>query len=61
MERLQNKYVYFQCNLRTLREYPALWAYTRDIYQIPGVAGTVDREHITRHYHVGHGHSGLNY
>lgn len=45
---------HFKCNLRKLAEYPALWAYTRDIYQMPGVAGTVNLDHIKRHYYQSH-------
>lgn len=29
-----------------------MWAYVRDIYQLPGIAETVDQEHIMRHYYV---------
>lgn len=45
---------HFKCNRRKLIEYPALWAYTRDLYQTPGVAGTVRLDHIARHYHCSH-------
>ncbi|MCB1390409.1 MAG: glutathione S-transferase family protein [Rhodobacteraceae bacterium] len=45
---------HFKCNRRKLIEYPNLWAYTRDLYQVPGVAGTVWMNHITRHYHYSH-------
>ncbi len=31
----------FRCNLRRLMDYPRLWAYAREIYQMPGVAETV--------------------
>ena len=31
----------FKCNIRRLTDYPNLWAYAREIYQMPGVAGTV--------------------
>lgn len=45
---------HFKCNLRCLREYPNLWAYTRDLYQTPGVSETVDFDHIKRHYYCSH-------
>ena len=45
---------HFKCNRRRLVDYPALWAYTRALYQVPGVAGTVRMDHITRHYHYSH-------
>jgi putative glutathione S-transferase len=45
---------HFKCNRRKLVEYPALWAYARELYQWPGVAPTVSFEHIVRHYHYSH-------
>ena len=33
---------HFKCNIRRLVDYRNLWAYTRDIYQIPGIAATVN-------------------
>jgi putative glutathione S-transferase len=45
---------HFKCNLRRLVDYPNLWGYTRDLYQVPGVAGTVDFDHIKRHYFMSH-------
>lgn len=45
---------HFKCNIRRLVDYPNLSAYTRDIYQWPGVAETVNLEHIKRHYYESH-------
>ena len=45
---------HFKCNRKALREYPNLWAYTRDLYQTPGIAGTVRFDHFVRHYHYSH-------
>jgi glutathionyl-hydroquinone reductase len=45
---------HFKCNLRRIVDYPNLSAYTRDIYQLPGVAGTVNFGHIKRHYYESH-------
>ncbi len=45
---------HFKCNLRRLVDYPALWAYARRLYQWPGVAETVDFDHIKRHYYMSH-------
>ncbi|MBV9653509.1 MAG: glutathione S-transferase family protein [Acetobacteraceae bacterium] len=45
---------HFKCNVRRLVDYPSLWAFTRDIYQLPRVAPTVDFGHIKRHYHLSH-------
>jgi len=42
---------HFKCNLRRLRDYPNLWAYTRELYQFPGVAATVDLKQIKEHYY----------
>lgn len=47
-------HLHFKCNRKRIVDYPALWAYTRDLYQHPGVAGTVHMDHITRHYHYSH-------
>lgn len=45
---------HFKCNRRRIVDYPALWGYLRDLYQWPGVAETVNFDHITRHYHYSH-------
>ena len=45
---------HFKCNLRRLVDYPNLWAYARELYQVPGVAGTVDFHHIKQHYYGSH-------
>lgn len=45
---------HFKCNVRRLIDYPNLWAYTRALYQHPGVAATVDFQHIKRHYYESH-------
>ncbi|MFD1911498.1 glutathione S-transferase family protein [Halodurantibacterium flavum] len=47
-------HLHFKCNRRRIIDYPNLWAYTRELYQWPGVAGTVNFEHIVRHYHYSH-------
>jgi len=41
----------FRCNLRRIVDYPNLWAYTRDLYQQPGVAETVKPDVYKRGYH----------
>ena len=45
---------HFKCNRKRLVDYPNLWALTRELYQVPGVAGTVDMHHIKHHYYVSH-------
>ena len=45
---------HFKCNRAKLIEFPNLWGYARELYQWPGIAGTVNLDHITRHYHYSH-------
>ena len=45
---------HFKCNLRRLVDYPNLWGYTRELYQWPGIAATVDFAHIKAHYFTSH-------
>lgn len=44
-------YGHFKCNLRHVYEYPALWEYVRALYQMPGVATTVDLHNYKTHYY----------
>jgi len=44
-------YSHFKCNLRRVADYPNLWNYTRDLYQVPGIAETVSIDQIKRHYY----------
>jgi putative glutathione S-transferase len=45
---------HFKCNLRRIADYAHLSGYLRDLYQHPGIADTVDFDHIKRHYYVTH-------
>ena len=45
---------HFKCNIRRIVDYPNLWGYTRDLYQVPGVAETVNMDHIKSHYYGSH-------
>jgi putative glutathione S-transferase len=45
---------HFKCNRKRIIDYPNIWAYTRELYQRPGVAETVNLDHIVRHYHYSH-------
>jgi len=45
---------HFKCNKRRIVDYPALWGYLRELYQVPGVADTVRMDHIKRHYYASH-------
>jgi hypothetical protein len=47
-------HLHFKCNRKRVIDYPNLWAYTRELYQWPGVADTVNFDHIVRHYHYSH-------
>jgi len=47
-------YNHFKTNKQRLIDYPNLWAYTRELYQIPGVAETVNMNHIKYHYFASH-------
>jgi putative glutathione S-transferase len=49
-------YVHFKCNRRRIAEYPHLSRHLRELYRMPGVAATVDMEHIKRHYYMSHPH-----
>lgn len=45
---------HFKCNLRRIDDYPNLSNYLRDLYQQPGIAETVNLDHIKRHYYYSH-------
>ena len=45
---------HFKCNLRRIADYPNLSNYLRDLYQVPGVAETVNLDHIKQHYYRSH-------
>ncbi len=47
-------YSHFKCNLRRIVDYPNLDGYLRDLYQQPGIAATVNFDHIKRHYYMTH-------
>jgi glutathionyl-hydroquinone reductase len=49
-------YSHFKCNLRRIIDYPNLGNYLRDLYQQPGIAATVNMDHIKRHYYGSHRH-----
>jgi glutathionyl-hydroquinone reductase len=46
--------LHFRCNRRRVVDYPNLWGYARDLYQLPSVAGTVAMDQIKRHYYTTH-------
>ena len=45
---------HFKCNRQRIADYPNLSNYTRDLYQVPGVAPTVNLKHIKAHYYGSH-------
>jgi putative glutathione S-transferase len=45
---------HFKCNRNKLTEFPALWAYARDLFQTPGFGDTTDFVQIKQHYYVVH-------
>jgi putative glutathione S-transferase len=45
---------HFKCNIRRIADYPNLQGYLRELYQVPGVAETVNMDHIKRHYYMSH-------
>ena len=47
-------HTHFKCNLRRVIDYPNLWGFVRDIYQLPGIASTVHIDFIKRHYYGSH-------
>ncbi len=47
-------YGHFKCNRRQLRDYPHLWGYTRELFQMEAFRPTVHFSHIRRHYHYSH-------
>jgi putative glutathione S-transferase len=47
-------YQHFKCNRRRIVDYPNLWAYTRDLFQLPGIAETVSLPQIKEHYYTTH-------
>lgn len=47
-------YSHFKCNIRQIRDYKNLWRYTRELYNWPGIAETVNFDHIKEHYYRSH-------
>ncbi len=45
---------HFKCNIRRIADYSNLSGYVRELYQQPGVAATVDMQHIKNHYYTSH-------
>ncbi len=53
--RFDSVYVgHFKCSKKRIVDYPNLWAYTRELYQMPKIAATVNFDHIKKHYYQSH-------
>jgi putative glutathione S-transferase len=49
-------HTHFKCNRKLIAQYPALHRYMAKIYQLPGIAETIDMDHIRFHYYYSHRH-----
>jgi putative glutathione S-transferase len=47
---------HFKCNRNRLEDFPNISRYMRDLFLVPGIAATVDIDHIKRHYYMSHPH-----
>jgi len=47
---------HFKCNRNRIEDFPCLSRYLRQLYLVPGVAATVNIDHIKRHYYMSHSH-----
>ena len=45
---------HFKCNIRRIIDYPNLWGYLRDLYQVEGIKETINMDHIKAHYYTSH-------
>lgn len=45
---------HFKCNIRRISDYSHLYGYLKDLYQMTGIADTVNFDHIKRHYYMTH-------
>ncbi len=47
---------HFKCNRNRIDDFPQLSRWLRELYRVPGIAATVDIDHIKRHYYMSHPH-----
>ena len=47
-------HTHFKCNRKLVSQYENLWPYVRDLYTTPGIAETVNMDHIREHYYTTH-------
>lgn len=44
-------YAHFKCNIRRIQDYPNVWGFVRDLYQMPAIRKTCQLDEIKRHYY----------
>ncbi len=47
-------HTHFRCNGARVTDYPNLWGYARELYQVPGIASTIEMDQIKEHYYTTH-------
>lgn len=47
-------HIHFKCSRRRIIDYPNLWNYLRELYQLPAISRTVNLDHIRTHYYASH-------
>ena len=47
-------HTHFKCNIKRIVDFPNLWNYLKELYQVPGVAQTCNFDHIKKHYYQSH-------
>ena len=45
---------HFKCSKKRIVDHQNLWAYTRDLYQWPGITDTINMDHARKHYYISH-------
>lgn len=47
-------HTHFKCNLKLIEQYPNIYHFMLELYQMPNIAKTVNEAHIKRHYYASH-------
>jgi len=47
---------HFKCNRNRIEDFPNLSRFLQTLYRVPGIAATVNMDHIKRHYYMSHAH-----
>jgi len=45
---------HFKCNRNRIEDFPNLSRFLQTLYRVPGIAATVNMDHIKRHYYMSH-------